>query len=66
MRSNTLRVNGVTVYIGRTPEIIKQCGFAGPGEVRRVANRWSFGLPKMVIGQDLVEYFTQHYRQRSE
>lgn len=57
---NQLTINGQRVNIGPTPDIIKQCGFQGPGDVRRAANRCSRGEPHMEMS-DVAEYFEYRY-----
>ena len=59
---NQITYMGKTVCIGPTPEIIKQCGFRGPAEVRRIASRCSQGEPRMPMS-DVVRWFGEHYQQ---
>ena len=59
---NQLTINGQRVNIGPTPEIIKQCGFRGPAEVSRAANRCSHGEPHMEMS-DVADWFCDHFSQ---
>lgn len=59
---NQITYKGKTVNIGPTPSIIQQCGFRGPAEVSRAANRCSQGDPRMPMA-DVVRWFCDHYRQ---
>ena len=59
---NQITYKGKTVNIGPTPNIIKQCGFRGPAEVSRAANRCSQGDPRMPMA-DVVRWFSDRYRQ---
>lgn len=60
--SNTITYKGETVNIGPTPSILRKCGFSGPDEVRRVANRCSAGEPHMDMS-GVIERFRARYPQ---
>lgn len=56
---NTLIYNDQRINIGPTPLIVRQCGFANPDDVRRVANKNSISTPSMRMG-DVIKWFQDH------